>query len=97
MKTAELLEKAVRFGIVAVFGLMIVLLPSLAAAQSGAGSIQGTLKDSTGAVIPDAHIHVVNTATRVARDTKSNQAGFYEVHHQIATEAGRYPDQTKIR
>ena len=48
-------------------------------AQSGAGSIQGTVTDSTGAVIPDALIHVVNTATNVAEDTKSNSVGFYQV------------------
>ncbi len=47
--------------------------------QSGAGSIQGTVKDATGAVIPNAQIHVVNTATRVATDTKSNGAGFFQV------------------
>jgi len=48
-------------------------------AQSGAGSIQGTITDSTGAVIPGAAIHVINQATGVAADTKSNGAGFYQV------------------
>ena len=48
-------------------------------AQSGAGSIQGTVSDSTGAVIPDATIHVVNAGTNVATDTKSNNVGFYQV------------------
>ncbi len=48
-------------------------------AQSGAGSIQGTITDSTGAVIPDASIYVVNQATSVAADTKSNRVGFYQV------------------
>lgn len=48
-------------------------------AQSGAGSIQGTVTDSTGAVIPGASIHVVNNATSVAADTKSNDVGFYQV------------------
>lgn len=48
-------------------------------AQSGAGSIQGTITDSTGAMIPGASIHVVNQATSVAADTKSNGAGFYQV------------------
>lgn len=38
-------------------------------AQSGAGSIQGTVTDSTGAVIPGASIHVVNQGTEVATDT----------------------------
>ena len=50
-----------------------------AVAQSGAGSIQGTVTDSTGAVIPNALIHVVNTATNVTTDTKSNAVGFYQV------------------
>lgn len=48
-------------------------------AQSGAGSIQGTVTDSSGAVIPQASIHVVNTATGVAINTKSNSVGFYQV------------------
>lgn len=50
-----------------------------AKAQSGAGSIQGTVADVTGAVIPGASIHVVNQATGVATDTKSNHVGFYQV------------------
>jgi len=48
-------------------------------AQSGAGSIQGTVMDSTGAVIPGASINVVNQATSVAANTKSNDVGFYQV------------------
>ena len=48
-------------------------------AQSGAGSIQGTVTDSTGAVIPDATISVVNQATNSNTDTKSNNVGFYQV------------------
>lgn len=50
-----------------------------AQAQSGAGSIQGTVSDITGAVIPAASIHVVNLSTGVASDTKSNGHGFYQV------------------
>lgn len=51
----------------------------IALAQSGAGSIEGTVADSTGAVIRGAAIHVVNNATGVAADTKSDSAGFYQV------------------
>jgi hypothetical protein len=50
-----------------------------ALAQSGAGSIQGTVSDATGAVIPRASIHIVNKATGVAEDTKANKVGFYQV------------------
>ncbi len=52
---------------------------SSASAQSGAGSIQGTVTDSTGAVIPNASIHVVNQATNIATDAKSTSVGFYQV------------------
>jgi hypothetical protein len=48
-------------------------------AQSGAGSIQGTVTDATGGIIPAAAVHVVNDDTGVAADTKSNGAGFYQV------------------
>jgi Carboxypeptidase regulatory-like domain/TonB dependent receptor-like, beta-barrel len=52
---------------------------SMASAQSGAGSIQGTVKDQTGAVIPGATITVTNHATNVKSTTKSNSVGFYQV------------------
>lgn len=48
-------------------------------AQSGAGSIQGTVTDSTGGAIPDATVEVRNVATGVVTDTKSNNVGFYQV------------------
>lgn len=63
--------------IVAVLGL--VACSSAIYGQSGAGSIQGTVTDSTGAVIQGASIHIVNQATNVASDTKSNDVGFYVV------------------
>ena len=59
--------------------LMAVLGCASVFAQSGAGSIQGTVTDSTGAVVPNAAIHVVNQATGVAIDTTSNNVGFYQV------------------
>jgi hypothetical protein len=59
--------------------LELMLYGTLALAQSGAGSIQGTVTDPTGAVLPGASIHVMNQATGVASDTKSNNVGFYQV------------------
>ncbi|MDR3723467.1 MAG: carboxypeptidase-like regulatory domain-containing protein [Terracidiphilus sp.] len=50
-----------------------------AIAQSGAGSIQGTVSDPSGAVLPGATIHVLNQATNVANDTTANSVGFYRV------------------
>jgi hypothetical protein len=59
------------------FGL--VLFSTAALAQSGAGSIEGTVTDSTGAVISGASIHVVQEGTNAAADTKSTDVGFYQV------------------
>ena len=47
--------------------------------QSGLSTIQGTVADSTGAVIPNAMINVVNKATGVASETKSSGIGFYQI------------------
>src|SRR5262249_37007 len=69
-----------------VFGalLAVVLASSLfhsniALAQSGAGSIQGTIQDPSAAAIPGAAVRVVNQKTGVTFDTTSNSTGFYSV------------------
>ena len=59
--------------------LGVAICCSSANAQSGAGSIQGTVTDSTGAVIPGASIHVVQQGTDAISDTKANSVGFYQV------------------
>ena len=48
-------------------------------AQSGAGTIQGTVQDVTSAAIPGAIIQALNTATGVSTETTSNAGGFYAV------------------
>jgi len=65
-------------------GLLLLLIGSLfslpvASAQSGAGSIQGTVTDTTGAVIPGVSVRVLNPATNVATETVANQVGFFQV------------------
>lgn len=48
-------------------------------AQSGAGSIQGTIQDQSSSVVPDCSVHVINQGTNVSYDTTSNSTGFYSV------------------
>src|SRR5579871_2394818 len=62
-----------------VAAVALALAVPAAMAQSGAGSIQGTVTDSTGAVVPGAIVHVVNNATNVSTDAKANEVGFYQV------------------
>lgn len=64
---------------VTALAIALVFYGSTAFAQSGAGSIQGTVQDATHAVIPGATVRVVNNATGVAATTKSNGVGFYQV------------------
>jgi len=59
--------------------LMAIVSASMVLAQSGAGAIQGTVSDSTGGVLANAAVHIVNVDTSVARDTVTNAAGFFTV------------------
>ena len=62
----------------------LVLAPGLFAAGSGAlaqtsnGQIVGVVTDPTGALIADATVTVVNTATNVTTTVKTNKAGTFE-------------------
>ncbi len=59
--------------------LLLAICTGVAFAQNGQGSIQGTIMDPTGAVIPKAAIHVVNTKTGVTSNSSTNGTGFYQV------------------
>ena len=53
-----------------------LLLPGTALAQASA-TVNGTVHDSSGAVIPDATIVLHNRGTNLDRNTTTNSAGFY--------------------
>jgi hypothetical protein len=61
-----------------VLALAMTMCGTNICAQSGAGSIQGTVTDSTGAVMPGATINVVQQGTNSTSSTKSNDVGFYQ-------------------
>lgn len=62
----------------------VLVQPAQIFAQSGAGSIQGTVQDITEAALPDTEVHVVNQKTGVVTDTKANEIGFYSVRGLFA-------------
>lgn len=45
--------------------------------QTGAGNIQGTVKDISSAVVPQARVTIVHTETSRQYTTETNQVGFY--------------------
>ncbi len=59
--------------------LLILSLAGVATAQLDTGSIQGTVRDTTGAAVPNASVVVVNEGTLQAYRTKSNGSGEYNV------------------
>jgi hypothetical protein len=68
-----------RFRIILVAAISIVLgMSSIAIhAQSGSATLQGTVTDPAGAVIPNAKIHITAQLTGVSREVISNTDGFY--------------------
>lgn len=59
--------------------LLMVLLGTSAYAQSGAGSIQGSVADASGAVIPNTIVQIENTSTSQLYKSVTNGSGFYSV------------------
>ncbi len=56
----------------------LVLFATLGKAQiAGTGNVQGTVQDSSGAVIPNATVAITDVSTQVSHTTKADRAGFY--------------------
>lgn len=64
-----------------------VLSAGMAMAQITSGDIEGTVKDATGAVIPNATVRVTNEATAVSTTLTSNSNGEF---HASNLPAGKY-------
>jgi len=62
-----------------VLPLLLILGSGVCIAQStNAGDIRGTVTDSTGALIPDVAVTVLNVDTGVSKDYPTNQDGLYD-------------------
>jgi len=57
--------------------LMFLLALHLPAQTTGSGSIQGTVSDPSGALIPEASVKLVETSTQVTLTTKTSSGGAY--------------------
>jgi Carboxypeptidase regulatory-like domain/TonB-dependent Receptor Plug Domain len=67
----------------ALFVAFVFGLTSAALAQIDQGTITGTVTDQQGAVIPKARVIVTNTRTQVARETLTNDEGYYRVPYLL--------------
>ncbi len=59
--------------------LLVIFLASFAFSQSSTGTIQGSVADAQGAVIPNASVTITNQATNRAVTLKSNSEGLYSL------------------
>ncbi len=60
-----------------IVGLLVILSGGIALAQVTTGTILGTVKDSTGAVLPEAQVIVLNEATGISRTVQTDAEGRY--------------------
>lgn len=65
--------------LVSLLGILVVasLLDCPAWAQTHTGTITGLITDSSGAVVPNAGVKILNVDTNMARDLKTDSAGLY--------------------
>jgi hypothetical protein len=65
---------------VLIFGSMLWIAGGVLTAQiSGSGTVQGTVTDPSGAIVPQAAVTAVNAATGVSTERISTAAGFYVI------------------
>ncbi len=79
IKPKTLLMKAGTVGVQALLLCLSILLfaPGARAQTSGSGSIQGTVTDPSGALVPNASVKLVESATQVTFTTKTSSGGIY--------------------
>lgn len=70
------IQKVKRAGFVCTF---ILLVMSVAFAQSNTGSITGVVQDPNGAIVPNATVTITNTGTNDTRTVQTDADGRYEV------------------
>jgi hypothetical protein len=77
----------------AMLGLVLLLTLTPAPTQVATGTLSGTVTDTSGAVIPDAEILLINQATNVSRQTLSNGVGYFSF---VAIQPGVYTVTIKV-
>ena len=73
----QFLTKSVRFRTIGFVLVMASLLSTVVWAQSGRGTLTGTVSDNTGAVVPNANVTITNAATGVKNSQPTSGSGSY--------------------
>src|SRR5208337_1465763 len=70
------------------FLALSLAMPSWLAAQTVTSTLQGRISDATGAVIPEASVTALNTATGLKRTVNANKQGFQKSAKKIHLDLG---------
>ena len=73
--------------------ICVALVPAAGFAQMTRGSIAGTIRDASGAVVPGASVTVTNVATNATQTIQTDAEGFYRAP---ALEPGTYTVVTEL-
>src|SRR5574341_566924 len=73
--------------------LALVFLAGSAEAQLTRGSLSGTVRDATGAIVPGATVTVTNQETNISRTAVTSETGSYRIP---AREPGQYTVRTEL-
>lgn len=65
------------FSAIAIVMMLCLVLSPTARAQNVYAAIHGTVTDSSGAVVPNASVTVVNTSTNISTKTSTDAKGYY--------------------
>lgn len=83
-----------KFGALLFFLIGLLTVTRLGAQVANTATIQGTVTDASGAVLPDAQVQVTNTGTGLVRTTTADAQGRYSV---LTLQVGTYDVQAVAR
>ncbi len=76
MRIHHLLARGTSKCLITAFALLVVMASS-SVAQTSRGTVTGTVRDSSNAVVANATVTITDTSTNVSRRTTTNDAGIY--------------------
>jgi hypothetical protein len=74
--------------------VLLLLSASLITAQTSTGEVNGTITDPNGSALPGAIVKLINQATKIETDVKTNDGGYFTI---INVKPGSYVLRVEVR
>lgn len=84
-----------------VLGALVLATPALAVSQVTTGQISGTVRDSSGAVLPNAELFILNRGTGTSRTVQTDAQGRFEApnlalgEYEVIASAAGFQSETR--